>query len=163
APRTGSAGSARRSGRTWRPPSGTRCTGAPAGWCCTAGEPGPPWRCTPRGTRRCTRCWPAWCWTRRCWTGAPRCARCAPHAALRGRSADGGVPRALWPLAVRAAEGRAGLCGTGPLGPPGGRWTPDVPTLLLHGPDDPSAPWEPSRELARDRPDLVTLHTVEQA
>jgi uncharacterized protein len=84
------------------------------------------------------------------------------RTSVRRQAQDHGVPAPLLPLGVRAAEGRAGLRGDGPLDParPGAL---TVPTLILHGPDDSIAPWEPSRELARIRPDLVTLHTVPDA
>jgi hypothetical protein len=38
-----------------------------------------------------------------------------------------------------------------------------VPILLFHGPDDLFVPWEGSREIARTRPDLVTLEVVDGA
>ncbi|WP_069811965.1 alpha/beta hydrolase [Streptomyces sp. TP-A0874] len=83
-------------------------------------------------------------------------------ATLRALIAAGHTPRPLLPLAVRAAQGR--------LGPEpeylSRAYDPaelTVPTLLLHGPDDRVASWEPSRELAAARPDLVSLHQVRQA
>jgi len=36
----------------------------------------------------------------------------------------------------------------------------DVPVLVVHGDDDLTVPCEPSRQLARRRPDLVALHVV---
>jgi pimeloyl-ACP methyl ester carboxylesterase len=39
----------------------------------------------------------------------------------------------------------------------------DVPILVFHGPDDDYVPWEPSRELADLRPDIVTLEQVDEA
>ncbi|MEU9189145.1 alpha/beta fold hydrolase [Streptomyces sp. NPDC048484] len=115
-------------------------------------------------------------------TGATMALRAAQHSALRDRISglvlDSPVlswettlralatarrtPGALLPLAVRAAQGRAGLGGhraEGAAGP--ARLT--VPTLVLHGPDDTVAPWGPARRLAARRPDLVTLHTVHGA
>lgn len=84
------------------------------------------------------------------------------RTSLRRQVAGHRVPGPLLPLGVRAVEGRTGLRGDG--------WTeaarPEaltVPTLILHGPDDSVAPWGPSRELARNRPDLVILHTVREA
>ncbi|WP_433888676.1 alpha/beta hydrolase [Streptomyces sp. CA-111067] len=81
------------------------------------------------------------------------------EATVRAAAEANGVPAALMPLTVRAAEGR-----TDPhpeqvaaMADPG-RIT--VPTLLLHGPDDKLAPWAASRELAARRPELVVLHTV---
>ncbi|MFJ4482449.1 alpha/beta hydrolase [Streptomyces longwoodensis] len=83
---------------------------------------------------------------------------------LRALAAARHTPGALLPLAVRAAQGRAGLG----IGPDGGRPAFDparlaVPTLVLHGPDDTVAPWRLSRRLAARRPDLVSLHTVRDA
>ncbi|MEV6837517.1 alpha/beta fold hydrolase [Streptomyces sp. NPDC051133] len=84
------------------------------------------------------------------------------EATLRALAQARHTPQPLLPLAVRAAQGRAGL-------------HPDrvaeaadpdelaVPTLIIHGPDDRVAPWESSRRLARRRPDLVALHTVDHA
>ncbi|WKX69675.1 alpha/beta hydrolase [Streptomyces sp. XD-27] len=80
------------------------------------------------------------------------------------------VPTALLPLAVRAAHGRLrprGRAGHAGPQPPGSDHVDpgqlSVPTLILHGPDDTLAPWGPSRQLARLRTDLVTLHTVPHA
>lgn len=39
----------------------------------------------------------------------------------------------------------------------------DVPILIFHGPDDNFVPWEPSRDLAELRPDIVTLVQVDRA
>ncbi len=39
----------------------------------------------------------------------------------------------------------------------------DVPILIFHGPDDAYVPWEPSRDLAALRPDIVTLEQVDEA
>lgn len=39
----------------------------------------------------------------------------------------------------------------------------DVPILVFHGPDDLFVPWEPSRDLADLRPDIVTLEQVDRA
>ncbi|MEV6396274.1 alpha/beta fold hydrolase [Streptomyces sp. NPDC051907] len=72
------------------------------------------------------------------------------------------TPGPLLPLAVRAAQGRTGLHGdrlTQAASPDALR----VPTLIFHGPDDTLAPWQPSRELAARRPELISLHTVPQA
>ncbi|PWS46685.1 hypothetical protein DKT74_06535, partial [Streptomyces sp. ZEA17I] len=81
---------------------------------------------------------------------------------LRALAVARGVPAALLPLAVRAAQGRTGMASDPLLDPA----LPDAlpaPTLILHGPDDTIAPWGPSRELAARRPDLVSLHAVRQA
>lgn len=76
-----------------------------------------------------------------------------------------GLPGALTPLAVRAAEGRTGLhtvrhtdaaAASAPA-------RPTVPTLILHGPDDTFASWPASRALAERRPETVTLHEVRGA
>ncbi|MFF4321780.1 alpha/beta hydrolase [Streptomyces sp. NPDC001568] len=84
------------------------------------------------------------------------------HTTLRALAAARGTPGPLIPLAVRAAEGRAGL--RADRRPPGSDPASlRVPVLILHGPDDTLAPWEPSRRLAAARPDLVTLHTVRGA
>lgn len=39
----------------------------------------------------------------------------------------------------------------------------DVPILIFHGPDDAFVPWEPSRDLAQLRPDIVTLEQIDKA
>ncbi|MFF9690956.1 alpha/beta hydrolase [Streptomyces sp. NPDC014623] len=81
---------------------------------------------------------------------------------LRALASARGVPSALLPLAVRAAQGQTGLHGARLLDTS----VPTAlhaPTLIVHGPDDTLAPWEPSRELAARRPDLVSLHSVPQA
>ena len=84
------------------------------------------------------------------------------HATVRALAAAHGVPGMLLPLAVRAAEGRAGLGADGLVeASDPARFT--VPTLILHGPDDRLAPWDRSRLLASRRPDLVSLHTVPHA
>lgn len=85
-----------------------------------------------------------------------------PATTLRALAAARGVPRFLLPLAVRAAEGRAGLRPERPAA----AVEPErltVPVLLAHGPGDTLAPWEASRAFADRRPDLVTLHTVPRA
>ncbi len=83
-------------------------------------------------------------------------------ATLRALARARHTPEPLLPLAVRAAQGRAGLHADGLAGA-GGPDRLQVPTLLVHGPDDRVAPWEYSRRLARRRPGLVTLHTVPDA
>lgn len=84
------------------------------------------------------------------------------HATLRALAAARRTPAPLIPLAVRAAEGRAGL--RADRRPPGSDpGALRVPVLIFHGPDDTLAPWEPSRRLAAARPDLVTLQTVRNA
>ncbi|GGY82158.1 alpha/beta hydrolase [Streptomyces olivaceoviridis] len=115
-------------------------------------------------------------------TGATMALRAAEHSAVRDRIAglvlDSPVlsweatlralararhtPQPLLPLAVRAAQGRAGLHADRVAETA----DPDrlrVPTLIIHGPDDRVAPWEFSRRLARRRTDLVALHTVAHA
>ncbi len=115
-------------------------------------------------------------------TGATMALRAAEHSAVRDRVAglvlDSPVlnwqatlralaqarhtPDALLPLAVRAAQGRAGLhADRGAQAADPGRLA--VPTLIIHGPDDVVAPWEYSRRLAARRSDLVALHTVTRA
>ncbi|WP_372406719.1 alpha/beta hydrolase [Streptomyces luteireticuli] len=78
--------------------------------------------------------------------------------ALAGRR----PPAALRPLAVHSARARAGL-DQGELRAAADPARLAVPTLLLHAPDDPVAPWHLSRDLAAHRPDLVTLRTVRDA
>ncbi|CAM5393683.1 alpha/beta hydrolase [Streptomyces avidinii] len=81
------------------------------------------------------------------------------HATLRALAAARHTPGPLLPLAVKAAEGRAGLRADrrAPGSDPAAL---RIPVLIFHGPDDTLAPWEPSRRLAAARPDLVTLRTV---
>ncbi|ANP54269.1 pimeloyl-ACP methyl ester carboxylesterase [Streptomyces griseochromogenes] len=115
-------------------------------------------------------------------TGATMALRAAEHSAVRERVAglvlDSPVlswpatlralaqarhtPEPLLPLAVRAAQGRAGLHTDG-LAEAADQGRLAVPTLIVHGPDDTVAPWEYSRRLAARRPDLVALHTVPEA
>ncbi len=87
--------------------------------------------------------------------------RATVTAAVRAR----GLPAAVTPLAVRAAQGRTGAQGprsaeetaeTEAGGPAG----LDVPTLIVHGPDDTFAPWSASRALAARYPGKASLHTV---
>lgn len=83
-------------------------------------------------------------------------------ATLRVLAAARHVPRPLLPLAVRAAQGRAGV------EPEGLGWVADpaalvVPTLLLHGPDDTIASLRTSQEFAAAREELVSLHTIPDA
>ncbi|MBT2476947.1 S9 family peptidase [Streptomyces sp. ISL-94] len=84
------------------------------------------------------------------------------HATLRALVAARRTPAVVLPLAVLAAEGRAGLRADrrAPGADPGAL---RVPVLVFHGPDDTLAPWGPSRRLAAARPDLVTLRTVREA
>ncbi|PPS70423.1 alpha/beta hydrolase [Streptomyces sp. MH60] len=72
------------------------------------------------------------------------------------------TPGALLPLAVRAAQGRAGLHADRDAGT-AGLYRPAVPTLIFHGPGDAVAPWRLSRRLADTHPRLVALHTVRDA
>ncbi|MFF1461127.1 alpha/beta hydrolase [Streptomyces sp. NPDC058330] len=81
---------------------------------------------------------------------------------LRALAGARGVPAALLPLAVRAAQGQTGLHGA-PLMDTSVPTALHAPTLIFHGPGDTLAPWQPSRELAARRPDLVTLHPVADA
>ncbi|MER6029257.1 alpha/beta fold hydrolase [Streptomyces sp. NPDC001851] len=84
------------------------------------------------------------------------------EATLRALAQARRTPQPLLPLAVRAAQGRAGLHTdrVAEITDPG-RLT--VPALIFHGPDDRVAPWELSRRLADRRADLVALHTVARA
>ena len=81
---------------------------------------------------------------------------------LQALASARGVPAALLPLAVRAAQGQTGLRGA-PLMETSVPTALHAPTLIFHGPDDTLAPWAPSRALAALRPDLVSLHAVPQA
>ncbi|OAR25223.1 hypothetical protein A8W25_06120 [Streptomyces sp. ERV7] len=81
---------------------------------------------------------------------------------LRALALAHGTPSALLPLAVRAAQGRTGPHGDH-LREAADPAALSVPTLIFHGPDDTLASWPLTRELAARRPDLVTLHTVQQA
>ncbi|MGY0062973.1 alpha/beta hydrolase [Streptomyces sp. LZ34] len=86
------------------------------------------------------------------------------QATLRALASARRIPSALLPLAIRAAEGRAGLHGGRLMAAE----TADldglkVPTLIMHGPDDTVAPWGASRELAERHSELVTLHPVRHA
>lgn len=115
-------------------------------------------------------------------TGATMALHAAAHSALRDRisglvldspvlswettlralAAARRTPKPLLPLAVRAAQGRTGLRGDRILEAA----DPEVlkvPTLILHGPDDTIAPWDRSRQLAAERPELVSLHIVPDA
>ncbi|MER5730831.1 alpha/beta fold hydrolase [Streptomyces sp. NPDC002138] len=84
------------------------------------------------------------------------------HTTLRRLAAARRTPAALLPLAVRAAEGSAGLRADA-RAPGADPRALRMPVLIFHGPDDTLAPWEPSRRLAAARPDLVTLRTVRDA
>ncbi|MEV5433018.1 alpha/beta fold hydrolase [Streptomyces sp. NPDC052701] len=84
------------------------------------------------------------------------------ETALRALAAARHTPGALLPLAVRAAQGRAGLDGDRRAG------ADDldrlrVPALIFHGPGDVVAPWHLSRRLAEARPRLVGLRRVDHA
>lgn len=81
---------------------------------------------------------------------------------LRALAAARRTPGALLPLAVRAAQGRAGLHADRDTGT-AGLHRPAVPTLIFHGPGDEVAPWRLSRRLADTHPRLVALHTVRDA
>ncbi|MGW6689299.1 alpha/beta hydrolase [Streptomyces sp. NPDC054961] len=84
------------------------------------------------------------------------------QATLRALVAARRTPGPLLSLAVKAAEGRAGLRADHPA-PGSDPGALRIPVLIFHGPDDTLAPWEPSRRLAAARPGLVTLRTVPQA
>ncbi|ADI11268.1 secreted protein [Streptomyces bingchenggensis BCW-1] len=87
------------------------------------------------------------------------------QATLRALASARRIPSALLPLAIRAAEGRAGLHGDRLLeqAAMADLDGPKVPTLIIHGPDDTIAPWGASRELAERHSELVTLHPVRHA
>ncbi|MEU5399252.1 alpha/beta hydrolase [Streptomyces sp. NPDC005963] len=84
------------------------------------------------------------------------------EATLRALAATRHLPTPLLPLAVKAAQSKAGLLGDQPFAA-GDTQLPEVPTLIIHGPDDTVAPWRSSRDLAVRRPDLIQLHTVRNA
>lgn len=105
------------------------------------------------------------------------------RATLRALATARHTPRPLLPLAVRAAQGRAARYGHdghdhdghGPGGhrhedhdarerpgrdahrPAPPHAVPDVPTLVMHGPDDHIAPWSASRSFAAENEELVSL------
>lgn len=89
------------------------------------------------------------------------------QATLRALASARRIPSVLLPLAIRAAEGRAGphdgqpMTGAAALTDDLG-WL-KVPTLIMHGPDDSVAPWAVSREVAQRHSELVTLHPVRHA
>jgi pimeloyl-ACP methyl ester carboxylesterase len=82
------------------------------------------------------------------------------EATARTLASARGVPRALLPLAVRAARGRLQAHEDPAYDSPEPLRTP---TLILHGPDDEVASWELSRSLADRLPHLVTLRTFRGA
>ncbi|WP_448317832.1 alpha/beta hydrolase [Streptomyces sp. CO7] len=82
------------------------------------------------------------------------------EATARTLASARGVPRALLPLAVRAARGRLQAHEDPAWDAPEPLRTP---TLILHGPDDEVADWELSRSLADRLPQLVTLRTFHDA
>ncbi|MFF8697194.1 alpha/beta hydrolase [Streptomyces sp. NPDC015144] len=84
------------------------------------------------------------------------------NATLRALAVARGVPSFLLPLAQRAAEGQTGVHGGRLLDESVAR-SLRTPTLVFHGPDDQLAPWQPTRDLAARRPDLIALHPVPQA
>ncbi|MFD8272537.1 alpha/beta hydrolase family protein [Streptomyces flaveolus] len=81
---------------------------------------------------------------------------------LRALAAARRTPGVLLPLAVRAAQGRAGLHADGADGQ-AVREALTVPTLVFHGPDDTVAPWRFTRSFADAHSRLVSLHTVRDA
>ncbi|MGW0884843.1 alpha/beta hydrolase [Streptomyces sp. NPDC002671] len=84
------------------------------------------------------------------------------EATLRALAQARHTPEPLLPLAVRAAQGRAGLPADQVTELADPAWI-TVPTLIIHGPDDTVAPWRYSRRLAARSPERVTLHTVPDA
>ncbi|MET9257011.1 alpha/beta hydrolase [Streptomyces sp. NPDC003717] len=84
------------------------------------------------------------------------------EATLRALAAARRTPGPLLPLAVRAAQGRAGLHADHDPST-AGLYRPSVPTVIFHGPDDEVAPWRHSQRLAATHPRLVALHPVEGA
>jgi hypothetical protein len=84
-------------------------------------------------------------------------------ATVRALAAARHTPRALLPLAVRAAQGRAHVPEPERMRQTVDPAAVDVPALLLHGPDDTVASWQRSRELASANGEFVSLHTVPSA
>jgi uncharacterized protein len=82
------------------------------------------------------------------------------RAAVRGALRSRGLPAALTPLAVRAAEGRTGRYGLRHAHPPEPVLPDLLPVLLAHGPDDTFADWHDSRRLAELKPGTVAPYTV---
>jgi pimeloyl-ACP methyl ester carboxylesterase len=81
------------------------------------------------------------------------------RATVRAAVTARGLPAALTPLAVRAAEGRTALHTarhTDAVGPDG----ITVPTLVVHGPGDAFASWDATRAFAERRQDVVAVHAV---
>lgn len=81
---------------------------------------------------------------------------------LRALVAARHTPRPLLPLATRAAEARTGTHAER-LAAVADPEALEIPTLLLHGPDDTVAPWDATLAFAEARPDLVTMRTVAHA
>lgn len=81
---------------------------------------------------------------------------------VRALAASRHTPRALLPLAQRAAQGRARVESERlrQIVDPAAL---DVPALLLHGPDDTVASWQRSKELADTRGEFVRLQTIPNA
>ena len=84
-------------------------------------------------------------------------------ATVRALAVSRHTPRALLPLAQRAAQGRAHVEQPERLRQIVDPAALDVPALVLHGPDDTIASWQRSKELADARSEFVTLHTVPNA
>lgn len=84
------------------------------------------------------------------------------QATVRALASARHTPRALQPVVVRAAQGRAGF-GPGRLNRAADPARLTVPTVMFHGPDDGIAPWQASRDLADAREDLVAFHSVPDA
>jgi fermentation-respiration switch protein FrsA (DUF1100 family) len=84
------------------------------------------------------------------------------RATLRAMASARHIPRPLLPLAVRAAQGRAHV-EPDRLGAVMDPAVLDVPTLLVHGPDDTVAHWQTSKAFAAAREELISLHPVPHA
>jgi pimeloyl-ACP methyl ester carboxylesterase len=81
---------------------------------------------------------------------------------LRALAAARHIPRPLVPLAVRAAQGRSGMRAD-QLMRVADPYTLEVPTMLVHGPDDAIASWSASQRFAAAREELITSHMVPRA
>jgi alpha-beta hydrolase superfamily lysophospholipase len=81
---------------------------------------------------------------------------------LHAQAADRGLPSWLADVAAQITEWRIGIefddfdwvARADEIG---------VPVLAFHGPDDTYVPWDPTRDLAAARPDVVTLVQVDEA
>ncbi|MFI9271770.1 alpha/beta hydrolase [Kitasatospora sp. NPDC052896] len=83
-------------------------------------------------------------------------------ASVRNRATRAGKPAAVAELGVWAAAGRTGV-DTADFAQLAEGAELRLPTLLMHSPQDPIAPYRAAQRLARNRPLLVNLRTVPDA